>query len=180
MSGKQHVTIGTSMAMILILCLIFFKLANVGPWMIILILGAILGSYTPDIDSKNSKATQYFNSCLCYGLIGLFVIKYFNINVSFITNFCNKWNINLNNLLPFIAILIFGKLSPHRMFTHKILGTCLFIISVYIIGNNSFTIGFVLGYILHILADKQSPNGKYLRFFEFKLPMHNSKNEFCI
>ena len=82
-----------------------------------------------------------------------------------------------NKILTF---LIIGKLSPHRMFTHKWLGTFLFCGCVYFIGNIYLTLGFTMGYILHIVCDRFSPRGKNLKFFEFKLPCRNSKNKTTI
>ena len=80
----------------------------------------------------------------------------------------------------FCITTVLGKLSPHRMFTHKWLGTVLFCYSVYLMGNRFLTIGFTMGYILHIVCDRFTPRGKNLKFFEFKLPCKNSKNKTMI
>ena len=80
-------------------------------------------------------------------------------------------------IIFFAMLIILGKLSPHRMFTHKWFGTTLFCFSVYTLGNTYLTIGFTMGYVLHIVCDRFSPRGKKLKFFEFKLPCRNSKNK---
>ena len=91
-----------------------------------------------------------------------------------------------NNFKNYFAAIIFcvltilGKLSPHRMFTHKWLGTLAFCSCVYFIGDTYLALGFSMGYILHIVCDRFSPRGKNLRFFEFKLPCKNSKNKTTI
>lgn len=83
-----------------------------------------------------------------------------------------------NKVLTFsIIAIVLGKLSPHRMFTHKWLGTLMFCGSVYLTGNIYLALGFSMGYILHIVCDRFSPRGKNLKFFEFKLPCKNSKNK---
>ena len=181
MSGKQHETIGITISLLLITILIYFQLATPGKWIMILLIGAIIGSYMPDIDSKNSKASQVVNNIICIMLLMMFILHYTNIEqISYINKFMLNITSNMNKIFPFIIITILGKLSPHRMFTHKILGTTLFILSVYIIGNDILTIGFVIGYILHILADMTTAAGKNLHFFEIKLPMMNSKNKFNV
>lgn len=107
----------------------------------------------------------------------------------------------------FALIVCLGKVSPHRQFTHKWFGTSLFFITAWLSFNKSFCIGFFVGYLLHILADAITPDGwltavvlkpgsplRFLKFcvanhatkgdlqnksfFDFKLPMTDSKNRF--
>lgn len=56
-------------------------------------------------------------------------------------------------------------LSPHRMFTHKWLGTLAFCSCVYFIGDTYLALGFSMGYILHIVCDRFSPRGQKLKIF---------------
>lgn len=144
-----------------------------------LIGGSFVGSYMPDIDSEKSKASSVFNKVVTI-LIIAFTITYVSGQLLMVENLFSWVKINkesLAGIVSFSIITILGKLSPHRMFTHKILGTALFCYSVYLMGNLYFTFGFTLGYLLHIVCDKFTKNGKYLRFLEFKLPCKNSKNK---
>lgn len=143
--------------------------------------GSIIGSYIPDIDSEKSKASKIFNRCLT-SLIIIFTISYVSGQAFMVENLIFWIKLNKENLagiISFSILTILGRLSPHRMFTHKILGTSLFCLSAYLIGNIYFTFGFIMGYILHIVCDKFTTNGKYLNFFDFKLPCKNSKNKTC-
>ena len=181
MSGKQHETIGVTISLLLIAILIYFQIATPGKWTIILLIGVIVGSYMPDIDSKNSKVSQVVNNIICIMLLMIFILHYTNIKqISYINDFILNITSDINKMFPFIILTILGKFSPHRMFTHKILGTSLFIFSVYFMGSDILTIGFAIGYILHILADRTTAAGKNLHFFEIKLPMMNSKNKFNV
>ncbi len=182
MSGKEHMTIGTACSVIFIFSLIFLGESHFSLGMIILIIGAVIGSYMPDIDSQKSKASQVFNKVLTIFLIITAVFYYFGIqfHLSFIKFIGTFIKLDTRGLIFFIILTLLGKLSPHRMFTHKILGTFLFCTSVYIMGNEYLFAGFTLGYILHIVADRISRNGKYLKFFEIKLPCKNSKNKTTI
>ena len=97
-----------------------------------------------------------------------------------IFNFLENNIKNCTATIMFCITTILGKLSPHRMFTHKWLGTLMFCGSVYLTGNLYLSLGFAMGYILHIVCDRFSPRGKNLKFFEFKLPCKNSKNKTTI
>ena len=100
--------------------------------------------------------------------------------MSYIYNFNKFLNLNVEGIVLFSILTILGKLSPHRMFTHKWLGLLLFCLSTYLMGNEFLAVGFTMGYILHIIADRITKNGKYLNFFQFKLPLKNSRNKFTI
>ena len=141
----------------------------------------------PDIDSHNSKVRQVFNKILTFLIIAIFIGYMLGImlNVNDIILFLQSNFSNYFGAIMFCIVTILGKLSPHRMFTHKWLGTFLFCGCVYFIGNIYLTLGFTMGYILHIVCDRFSPRGKNLefknlKFFEFKLPCRNSKNKTTI
>ena len=182
MSGKEHMALGTTCSIIFIFSLIFLGHSQFNLGMIILVIGAVIGSYMPDIDSQKSKASQVFNKVLTIFLIITIVFYYLGIqfHLSFIKLAGTFIKLNTKGLIFFAILTVLGKLSPHRMFTHKIIGTLLFCTSVYIMGNEYLFSGFTLGYILHIVADRISRNGKYLKFFEIKLPCKNSKNKTTI
>ena len=182
MSGKEHMTIGTSAAIGLVIGLVFLGNMTLNFNMIVLIIGGIIGSYMPDIDSHKSTAAQIFNKVLTIAVIIISIFYYCGIKfqMSYIYNFNKFLNLNVEGIVLFSILTILGKLSPHRMFTHKWLGLLLFCLSTYLMGNEFLAVGFTMGYILHIIADRITKNGKYLNFFQFKLPLKNSRNKFTI
>lgn len=182
MSGKEHMTIGTTATIGIAIGLIALGNMSINLNLLILIAGGVIGSYMPDIDSHKSKAAQIFNKLLMFIVIMYSIFYCFGIklNHEYILLIHRFIRLNTNGLILFSIITILGKLSPHRMFTHKWLGTLLFCYSVYLMDNTYLTLGFSMGYILHIVADRITRNGKYLKFFQFKLPLKNSKNNFSI
>lgn len=182
MSGKQHMAIGTIVSIILSIVAIYMKIWNIKIGIILVIIGAIIGSYIPDIDAHDSKASQFFNKLLVLLIFSVVMIHLLNININlnFLSKFTNTPQTKLGWGL-FMTVTILSKLSPHRIFTHKIFGTSLFLLSVYLMGNKIFFIGFTIGYIMHIIADRFfTKNGEFLKFFEFKLPLTNSKGKLSI
>ncbi|MGM9933735.1 MAG: metal-dependent hydrolase [Clostridium sp.] len=182
MSGKEHMTIGTSASIGLVIGLIGLGNMTISFDMILLILGGIAGSYMPDIDSHKSTASQIFNKVLMFIIIIVALFYCFGIqfNTSYIYSINKLLKLNYKGVLLFSILTVLGKLSPHRMFTHKWLGTLAFCYSTSLMGNDYLSVGFTLGYILHIIADRITKNGKYLKFFQFKLPLKNSRDKFTI
>ena len=156
MSGKEHMTIGTSASIGLVIGLIGLGNMSINFDMIILILGAIAGSYIPDIDSHKSTASQVFNKVLMFIIIIIALFYTFGIkfNTSYIYSLNKILNLNSKGIVLFSILTVLGKLSPHRMFTHKWLGTLAFCYSTTLMGNDYLSLGFSLGYILHIIADR--------------------------
>ena len=182
MSGKEHMIVGTTATATMGVGFLITKTFDSVIYLIPLIIGGSIGSYMPDIDSHNSKVRQVFNKILTFLIIAIFIGYMLGImlNVNDIILFLQSNFSNYFGAIMFCIVTILGKLSPHRMFTHKWLGTFLFCGCVYFIGNIYLTLGFTMGYILHIVCDRFSPRGKNLKFFEFKLPCRNSKNKTTI
>ncbi|CUO65903.1 MULTISPECIES: metal-dependent hydrolase [Clostridium] len=182
MSGKEHMIVGTTATATMGVGFLITKTFDSVIYLIPLIIGGFIGSYMPDIDSYNSKVRQVFNKILTFLIIAIFIGYMLGImlNVNDIILFLQSNFSNYFGAIMFCIVTILGKLSPHRMFTHKWLGTLLFCGCVYFIGNIYLTLGFTMGYILHIVCDRFSPRGKNLKFFEFKLPCRNSKNKTTI
>ena len=182
MSGKEHMTIGTTAVIGMAVGLISVGNMNLNMNLLVLIAGGIIGSYMPDIDSHKSKAAQIFNKLLMFIIIMYSIFYCFGIKLNYDYVYLIQRFINLDTkgLILFSLLTILGKLSPHRMFTHKWLGTLLFCYSIYLMNNKYLTLGFSMGYILHIIADRITRNGRYLKFFEFKLPLKNSRGSFTI
>lgn len=169
MSGKQHLTLGITISIFInILLLISGEVNNIYS-LVAFSIGNIIGSVIPDIDSKSSIVSKLFNKLV------LAIIFFLILNVAFDTQKKDMIiQINLP-LILFALITIFSKLSSHRSFTHKWFGTLLYCYSVYLFNNLYLFLGFTLGYLLHIICDKFSKNGKYLDFFEFRLPFKTKK-----
>lgn len=182
MSGREHMIVGTTATATMGIGFILTNNISNIKYIFPLVIGGFIGSYMPDIDSHNSKARQLFNKFIVFLIISL-VIGYtlgIALNISDIIIFFKNYGKEYFPVIFLAMIIILGKLSPHRMFTHKWFGTTLFCFGVYTLGNIYLTIGFTMGYILHIVCDRFSPRGKNLRFFEFKLPCRNSKNKTTI
>lgn len=184
MKCSSHAKIGlislNSLILILILTIDFPYSEYIVPCNI----GVIIGSYIPDIDSRASIANKFFNTTMRILLIltillGLADTKLINV-IDDSIYLLKRYGLNEEGLIFFVLAVILGKLSPHRMFTHKWLGTMIFIVSFSMIGFSKATLGFAVGYILHIIADAIGSKKTPLRFFEFKLPLRNSKNKLSI
>ena len=179
MKGKEHMIVGTTATETMGIGFLITKTFDSALYLVPLIIGGFIGSYMPDIDSHNSKARQVFNKILTFIIIAI-VVGYMlgvALNIKDVLKFLDNNFKNCFATIMFCVTTILGKLSPHRMFTHKWLGTLMFCGSVYLTGNIYLTLGFSMGYMLHIVCDRFSPRGKNLRFFEFKLPCKNSKNK---
>lgn len=182
MKGKEHMIVGTTATATMgIGFLMNNNLENV-MCLVPLVVGGFIGSYMPDIDSHNSKAAQVFNKLFMILVLALLVGYSLGLALSVkdIANFIRNSGENYLALVFFAVTIVLGKLSPHRMFTHKIIGTTMFCSSVYLLGNKYLALGFTTGYILHIVCDRFSPRGKSLKFFQLKLPCRNSKNKLSI
>ncbi|MBE6049309.1 MAG: metal-dependent hydrolase [Clostridium sp.] len=179
MSGKEHMIVGTTATVTMGVGFFLNDSIEKATLLIPLIIGGFIGSYMPDIDSHKSKASQVINKIIMI-LIVVLTLSYF-LGLAFSLKDIKTWlNANRNDLsgvLLFGITTILGKLSPHRMFTHKWFGTIVFCYSTFLMGNKYFALGFTMGYILHIVCDRFTKQGKNLRFFEFKLPCKNAKNK---
>lgn len=187
MSGKQHSIIGVVIAMSLYIVSIIYSFTNLSFKLgITLLLGAFIGSLIVDIDSKKSKASQLFTKIVVYllwGVLAILVInKYTNLGLlNYVVNLVMNSAFTLQKhtgLLVMVVLTTLGKLSPHRGFTHKILGTVLFIATCWFTFGFYFSIGFTLGYVLHLLADKTTDNG--LDIFQLRLPFQDHEGDFKI
>lgn len=150
MTGKTHVAIGVAAALTLSLD---YPPEN----LIILVLASSLGSLVPDLDHPKGKLNQKLlrktnklYKTLFFIILGsIFMYLYF-----------------LKDIKPLLIIsVIFFLLgiSGHRGFTHSIIG---FLGSIYIvrIGALKYNLpfiyyGFLLGYMLHLIADFFTPMG---------------------
>lgn len=117
---------------------------------------AVVGSLIVDIDTHKSKGFTFlknlFGCTIILAILGLIVKNKFNINIfNYITQ-----NKELTKIFPALVILliliVLGAKSPHRSFTHSIIGFILFTIPIYMMTGELFK-WFAIGYVTHILTD---------------------------
>ena len=187
MSGKQHSAIGLGLAIAIYMLLVIFTTVRIYyPEAFQILLGTFISSFLVDIDSERSKASQLFTrivTILLWAIILLIAVtKYAHIgNLNSIVNYLSTYFFSLHNfkgLIILVILITLGKMSPHRGFTHKILGTACFLVTVYFTFGLIFSIGFTLGYVAHLLADKTTSNG--LRIFELRLPCQDEEGNLKI
>lgn len=202
MSGKVHSGIGVSVSVALFIFIVAIGYKSFSFSLLLsLASGAFAGSWLTDIDSKKSKASQKFTKvivilCWIFFLTNLVTLLTPSISNhtglsqdlikggqasfnSYSIYFLNKVTLFVDNkffLMLFCILVTLGKVSPHRQFTHKWLGTSLFIVLSYLTFTKVFAIGMILGYLLHIIADKFTPAG--LNFLDTKLPGKTADGNF--
>ena len=143
--------------------------------------GAVVGSLIVDIDSKKSKASQVFNKGLIGFIVILLISRFVEVNseslhlIDFIGRFIKSYLF----AILFIALTTVSHLTSHRVFTHKIVGTVAFALLAVLAFDREFAMAFVIGYVLHLIADELFTK-EDLRFFELRLPLQNSKGEFHV
>ena len=150
MTGKTHVAIGIAAGLT-----ISFgqRVEN----QLILVLASALGSLIPDLDHPKAKLNQklllinnnFYRALFYLSLGSIFVYLYFAKGIEPFL------------LLGIVSFLI--GISSHRSFTHSIIG---FLASASIVGMGTLKYGlssaysgFVIGYILHLVADFFTPKG---------------------
>ena len=196
MSGKVHSIIGITTAALLGSAYMLYSLGAIDSSTLLLLMsGSLAGSLMPDIDSKRSKASQKFTSLAIIFLSIFTIIAITNsinnkaqltivqtlettihsVPVQWVKQMLEQVT-DLSGLLVFLMLTTVGKLSPHRGFTHKVMGTFCFCTVAFIAFNNTFATGFTSGYLLHILADKMTPAG--LTFLELVFPLQKSNGSF--
>lgn len=203
-SGKTHAIIGVSASVIVGYAMTMndfqfsdinsiqaagMHLSNTARFMIPMISGAVIGSLIVDIDSKRSKASQFFakSLTLIVVLFTLFNLLFkYGINLNGTTTLIGKllemivsYFTSSTGMIMFSIFTILGKLSPHRGFTHKWFGTTCFLTSAFFSMNRIMFIGFSIGYILHLIADNYLTKEK-IYFKKFRLPCQNANGKINI
>lgn len=185
MSGKQHSTIGVIVAVILcaVLTVIGSNKLSVDD-SFLLVIGSFIGSLIVDVDSVKSKFAQKFTKVVTIAVWSFLAItlvdKYLLAGVSSQSFSIISKGLNMIDnrfwLLCLCIVTTLGKMSPHRQFTHKWFGASLFCVFAYLSFDKIFAFGFILGLVLHLLADKTTKAG--LHILNFKLPLQNSNGNF--
>lgn len=157
MSGKTHAVVGTSTALWIL-----------GSTNIIVLVGgvilALIGSLIPDIDLKKSIGGKITTRILT--VITLIIIINSIIQKKFDTNMISNIASNsiIRGMIPSLVILlvlvVVGKISSHRGFTHSILSMLIYSI---VIGSlvGRLSLWFTIGYATHLLIDL--PNNKPIK-----------------
>lgn len=162
-TGKTHAAVGITSAAALSLIL-NIRLSYV------FLIGAVIGSLTPDIDLDNSTISKYLNKII----IVLFVILLIILCAHLKFDAYNLQNHFISSGLFVISLAsLISRFTGHRMFSHSLLGFGTFSYGVYIMCRPIFT-GFVIGYVSHILIDLLNYQGEALIFpfrgsYSFKL-----------
>lgn len=183
MNAKQHCTIGAVTGLVGSYAYLGGNLqpSNLKDVVVPVIVGSVVGSILVDIDSKKSKASQIFNKIVMGSALFLGASFYLNLPImdSVMSMVKDNFMGNLGLLIVLIN-LVLGKFSSHRGYTHRWLGTFVAIASAFMAFNKMFAVGYSLGYVLHILADRTTADGKNLKFFKLHLPLTNSKGKFHV
>lgn len=166
MTGKTHVAMGIAAGLTLSHGQ---SLEN----QFLIVLASMVGSLMPDLDHPKGKLNQkvlWINNNL-YRMIFYLALGSLFIYLSFITN--NKHLVLLGIVFSLIGI------SSHRGFTHSIVG---FLLSASIIkmgtinyGLDTLYLGFIIGYVLHLIADFFTPRGIRL-FYPLKVNVSSPIN----
>lgn len=164
----------------------------------LLTVGLLLGVILPDIDSKHNKLVRCLTTTItvlvmtiCTLSLGVAINnkgsivsasqvlgQYFNLTQMKWLDLFLSQIVNVNGLPAFGLLITFGKLSPHKGFTHKVIGAFLFCSTAFVIFNTPIAIGFTLGYFIHILLDKTVSDG--LVFFELFFPLQKYNGQYSL
>lgn len=208
MKGQTHAIIGGTTALLVGAGLTYMNGGvhtlnsgvKVGETITAMVSGGVIAGFLVDADSKKSKASQMV-SRIAVGLCWLFLLAFiskrsevshllaghkqiaagvatFSVKANYITGLILSYCKSSWALSVFCVLVTLGKLSPHRGFTHRILGIISFCVTAWFTFSAPFAIGFIIGYIMHPLADKQTEDG--VEIFELRLPLQNSKGELSI
>lgn len=194
MTGKQHLAIGSTVGLAVGVIVNYTSLKGnfheglhgvkdivILSKSISILIGYIvaggIGALVPDIDCEKSIIAKQFNRGLVI-LFWAFIIGTFIFKLSVKRISGNSLQVIKEHiyLTVFVINTTLGKMSPHRGYTHKILGTSIFLICIFNLLSLNYSIAFALGYIIgHIVMD-----GEFFRFFQIRFPLTNTKGKLKI
>lgn len=153
MTGKTHLTVGIAAGLTL-------AAGNSIENQAILILAAAVGSLIPDLDHPRSKINQRV-LLLKNRLFKMITYSLMGGGLIYLDTILNSSGFKILRLLGLTLILV--GLSRHRGFTHSLLGLVLFSGIVYI-GTSNYNlyvafVGFVIGYVSHLVLDLVTVQG---------------------
>lgn len=144
MTGKTHVAIGVVAGLTM-------SIGQSLESQLIIVFTSVLGSLAPDLDHPKAKLNQK----LLFLKNELFrTLFYLAIALGFIY----LYFVTKNNIFGLLGIMtFFVGISSHRGFTHSIVGFFVFSSIVRLIAEKynlpPIYNGFIIGYILHLVAD---------------------------
>lgn len=140
MTGKTHVAIG-------IVAGLTISAEQPLENQLILVLASVLGSLVPDLDHPKAKLNRkllfiknkFYKTLFYLSLAAGFIYFYFQAE---------------NNVFGLLGLMTFFiGISSHRSFTHSIVGLLVASSIVKLFAVPSIYAGFVIGYVLHLIAD---------------------------
>ncbi len=158
MTGKTHMAIG-------IVAALTISVGQPIENQLVLVAASVIGSLIPDLDHPKAKLNQK-----------LLIIKNEIYRVLFYlslaTGFIYLYFLTENNIFGLLGIVtLFIGLSSHRGFTHSIIGflAVSYMVKLATVKYNLSLVysGFIIGYVLHLLADFFTIKGVRL-FFPLK------------
>lgn len=170
MLGKTHIVIGITATLILFSQQIFNNPKMLVPFLSISVVAAIL----PDSDKETSMISNKLRKLTVNLSVVTGVIIYISYKTKAfkgidINSLINKISISPGietGLILFLILIVFSKFSPHRSFTHSLLGIFLYSISMFLIYSSLVPV-FIFNYGLHLLADFFADKGIEL-FYPYK------------
>lgn len=159
---------------ILSLGFILISFSDMGTVLIYCVFGAVLGSLIPDLDSSRSTINKHANRIILT-VIFLYLVGLI-IKLPILSQFVEDKSLGF--VIAFAVLCVLGKMSPHREFTHKILGFIVFSFCMYFISPFLIWITFMLGFLSHVIADKTTPAGRKYHPFDLKLPCQKADGKF--
>ena len=150
MEKKTHVACGNLISLILI------QPATV-PGLLITLTSSTLGSLLPDVDLKDSTPDKIFDrlttSLITVIIMGILINYFFNINLyKIIKSYNNIFNYVIT-ICTFIIMSYLGSKTPHRSFTHSILGLFIYTSILSYSFDNNIVIPYFISHLRHILLD---------------------------
>ena len=151
MMGKTHLAVGISTAMTLLQ-------PRTPAEFIIATIGGAAGAVMADIDVKIEDRRNALNMDGIYTdvntlvlIASLLAFDFFKTKAIWPT-IINHWQTSLAGLAIMIVLIIIGRRSEHRTFTHSIVGLILYTFAAAAI-HIEIGVAFFLGYASHLLID---------------------------
>ena len=178
MEKKTHVACGNLISLFLI------KPTTVSG-LLITISSSTLGSLLPDVDLKDSTTDKLFDrlmtSLITIIIMSILIQYFFNINLyKIIKSYNNLFNY-LITICLFIIMSYLGSKTPHRSFTHSILGLIIYTTILSHTFKDNIVVPYFISHLSHIILDLLNMKGVALFYpfkFRFSLKLCESSGKF--
>ena len=164
MEKKTHVACGNLISLILIQ-------PTTVSGLLVTLSSSTLGSLLPDVDLKDSTTDKLFDrlmtSLITIVIMGVLIKYFFNINLyKIIKSYNNIFNYAITICL-FIIMSYLGSKTPHRSFTHSILGLFIYTAILSYSFKDNIVTPYFISHLSHIILDIFNKKGITL-FYPFK------------